>query len=202
MENGRIDEAIWRLETVLRSIAGIESLRLTELSSMLTYTKIPKNDFFLKASDDSSRAGFVISGSFRFYYIDFEGTEHTKNFAFENDFLLSYSAFLLQQPSKLYIEALKDSEVFAFDYSNLYKLAETDTRWLKVLLRVSEMSYIQKENRESELLFFDAKTRYLNFCRDYPDLATRLKQYHIASYLGIAPEVLSRIRSNLRNDKY
>ncbi|MDR0310676.1 MAG: Crp/Fnr family transcriptional regulator [Acidobacteriota bacterium] len=194
-----IDEAIAKAEAAIRQVTGIRDLQIEPLRDMFTYKRIAKNDFFLKAGDDSKIAGFVVSGAFRYYYLDREGHEHTKNFALENNTVISYGAFLRNQPSMMYVQALEASEVLLYDFSHLRALAANDMGWLKMLLRITETSYLEKESRESELLFYDAQTRYLNFCRDFPDLERRLKQYHIASYLGIAPEVLSRIRANLKN---
>jgi CRP-like cAMP-binding protein len=64
--------------------------------------------------------------------------------------------------------------------------------------KIAESLFIKKERREATLLLDDAKTRYLNFLEEYPGLETRLKQYHIASYLGITPVSLSRVRAQLK----
>jgi CRP-like cAMP-binding protein len=85
--------------------------------------------------------------------------------------------------------------VICINYDNIIKLAETKFQWQQFLRKSTEDAYLEKEKRESDLLYYDAKTRYLNFIEEHPDWEKRIKQRFIASYLGMTPETLSRIRS-------
>jgi len=95
----------------------------------------------------------------------------------------------------------------AFEYPNKSKptkpnnkavyLAENNLHWQRLLRRITELDYLEKEQRESDLLFYDATERYLNFKKDHPDWDAKLQLRHVASYLGMSPETLSRIRKNL-----
>jgi len=160
---------------------------------------LKRGDFFVRAGDAPRTIGFIVSGILRLYYVDDEGNEYTKSFCAENDFVAAYSALLLAQPSRLFIEALEDSRLLIADYSVYRLLCEEHPCWQVVNCKIAEGLFIKKEKRESTLLLDDAKTRYLNFLKEYPGLETRLKQHHIASYLGITPVTLSRIRAQLKS---
>jgi CRP-like cAMP-binding protein len=92
-------------------------------------------------------------------------------------------------------EALEDSCLFVLDRKHFTELLDRNACWQIIKNSILEKFFIQKSNRESQLLSKDAETRYQQFLMDFPNLEHRLKNYHIASYLGISPETLSRIRT-------
>ncbi|MFW6034832.1 MAG: Crp/Fnr family transcriptional regulator [Halothermotrichaceae bacterium] len=111
-----------------------------------------------------------------------------------------YENFFRGESSKFYIKAMEDSNILVTDYNSWRKLLEENFCWNILAKRVVDRAYILKEKRESRLLLEDAKTRYIKFLEQYPRLKDRVKQYHIASYLGISPVTLSRINSKLDID--
>jgi len=153
-----------------------------------------KDEYFVKAGDKQIHVGYVLNGLFRIFYIDMDGKEYTKNFITQDDNVMVYNSMLKGEPSNLYIQALRDSEVFLINYNEWQKLAENQICWQIVFRKITEHAYLQKEKRESDLLFFDAETRYLNFKKEFPGLEKEIKQYHIASFLGMSPETLCRIK--------
>lgn len=181
-------------------IADIPKDEQNKLLIYLNSIKIKKDDFFLRAGEIPNRIGFIKSGLFRLFYIDINGIEITKHFSFENTLVISYSAFIQREESKFYIQALEDSEIFIIDYKTYSELLNSHICWQIAAKKLAEMLFILKEKREAELLLNDAQERYLQFLKDFPNLEHRLNQYHIASYLRIAPESLSRIRKNLKQN--
>jgi len=107
----------------------------------------------------------------------------------------SMAALILNAPSKLSIQALEFSEVICFIYDDILQLADQSFMWQLLLRKIAEADYLDKEKRESDLLCFNAKDRYLNFINEHPDWEERIQQRYIASYLGITPETLSRMRN-------
>lgn len=160
--------------------------------------QLKKNGFFVRAGEIPDSVGFLISGILRLYYIDENGTEFIKSFCVENNVIAAYSALLLNEPARLFIQALEDSSLLVAPYAAYQKLMSGHHCWQIIDHKLTQGLFIKKEKRESELLLDDAETRYLKFMADYPDLNERLKQHHIASYLGITPVSLSRIRSKLK----
>ena len=184
---------------VLRSLVNLPDDEVAQVASLFQSHTLKRGDFFVRAGDAPRTIGFIVSGILRLYYVDDEGSEYTKSFCVENDFVAAYSALLLAQPSRLFIQALEDSRLLIADYSVYRLLCEGHPCWQVVNCKIAEGLFIKKEKRESTLLLDDAKTRYLNFLKEYPGLETRLKQHHIASYLGITPVTLSRIRAQLKS---
>ena len=158
-----------------------------------------KGEYFTKAGDYQTHIGYVVDGLFRLFYVDPKGKEYTKYFNTQGSFVVVYNSILQGQPSYLYIQALKDSEALLINYLEWSKLADSQICWQIFFKKLTEQTYLEKEKRESDFLFYDAKTRYRNFIKDFPGLDKAIKQHHIASFLGISPETLSRLKKNIDN---
>lgn len=196
IENDSRQESFERLFSVLLGLnPDIPTSELVKLKELFTPRHFTKGSLFCQSGTIPTQLGFVTAGLFRYYYIDLHGVEVTKHFCPENSFAASYSALLSGMESDLNIEALEDSSLLVCDYSQWGRLLESDVCWQIVARRVIERIFVLIERRERGLLLEDAHTRYINFLRQYPQLRQRLKQYHIASYLGISPVSLSRIHA-------
>lgn len=158
------------------------------------YKELKAGDFFVKAGDYPSTMAYILDGTFRLYYLDEEGNDFTKGFSTTGWFSVSYSAMLEGRESYFNIQAVRDSKLLVFPFKTINRLAEEDYRWYPFIIKLVDSVYVMKEKREKAFLLDDAKTRYEDFLKDYPNLMPELKQYHVASYLGIKPETLSRIR--------
>lgn len=185
------------IESFFKEIADVPSSELSKIKKIFHPKILKKNSYFIKAGEIPDKVGFNISGLFRYSYIDKDGKEYTKHFCLENNLIISYSASLLQEESKFYIEALEDSEILTANYKEFLKILESHPCWDRIARKLIEKIYIIKEKREYQLLMEDAETRYKQFLKDYPGLVGRVKHYHIASYLGISPVSLSRIRNKV-----
>ncbi|MBD2503088.1 Crp/Fnr family transcriptional regulator [Anabaena azotica] len=190
--------AYLQLSNVLQTLTDIPRDELAKLTCIFQPRTLNTGEFLIRAGDIPSQIGFVVSGILRLYYVNSVGTEFTKSFCLENHFVTAYSALILKQPAPFFIEALEDSSLLVADYSQYLQLCAENSCWQTINHKFVEALYIKKEKREAELLLDDATTRYKNFLLEYPDLDCRVKQYHIASYLGISPVSLSRIRKNLQ----
>jgi CRP-like cAMP-binding protein len=177
---------------------NIPKEELVFLFSCFKTVIVDKNDFFLKEGDVPRRIGFVRSGVLRLYYMDNSGNEVTKHFCLENTAAISYSAFIQQQPSRFFIQALEKTRLLTIDKNTYDNLLQRHICWQITARKLAEIVFILKEKREAELLMDDAQTRYLQFLKDFPNLINRVKQYYISSYLGITPESLSRIRAQVK----
>jgi CRP-like cAMP-binding protein len=157
-----------------------------------------KGELFIKEGVVCNHLLFIHRGLFR-YYLLHEGSDFTKDFAVDtlNPFCTAYTSFMLQKPSAIWIEAEESCEVLVWDKSDVLSLFEEHPKWLLFAKRMAERLYYRKEQREIELLKYSAEDRYRHFLMDFPGVFQRVPQYHIATYLGITPESLSRIRSKL-----
>lgn len=180
------------MEELLYSLMPPE--RAKALYSIGRVKNIRVGTYFVREGETPKKLAFVISGLFRYLYINNKGQEFTKGIITEHNFISSYSAMITGTPSHFFIEALENAEVLEVPYYQLTALLETDCFWVRFLLKNIEKGFMIKEKRERELLLLDAETRYANFLKEFPGLEKRIKQTIIASYLGIQPESLSRIR--------
>jgi CRP-like cAMP-binding protein len=176
-------------------LEGIPEEELRKAKACTRPITVRKGAFFLQAGDVPRRIGYLKSGLLRLFYIDLNGDEVNKHFCLENTLAISYSAFLQQTESRFFIQALEDSQLITIGYDAYQELLAGHMCWQIVARKLAEMVFILKEKREAELLLNDAQERYQQFLVDYPNLEKRIAQYHIASYLGITPESLSRIRA-------
>ena len=195
----RKSPAAVRLADALRAQADLPDDELAKLLALFRPASLRRGDHLLRAGETPRSLAFVQSGLLRLYYLDDEGREFTKSFCAEGELVAAYSALLIGQPSRLFIEALENAQLLVADYAAYTALASGHPCWALVNQRRAEALFIKKEQREAALLLDDAETRYRQFLAEHPGLEERVRQHHIASYLGITPVALSRIRARLRN---
>jgi CRP-like cAMP-binding protein len=159
--------------------------------------RYPRGELFTRLGDTSHRLGFVLEGLFRVYYTDSEGKQHVRNFCKEGVPIGSYATVLSGQPAHVDIEALEDSTVIQFGYGALLRQFERGAAWERLGRRIAEEHYISRERREHALLQLDAPARFKLFHEEFPGLASRLSGSDVASYIGVRPETLSRLRRKL-----
>jgi len=175
---------------------GIPEKQAAELLSISRTKSISSGEDYISAGQTPRTFAIVINGLFRYYYIDEKGYEFTKGFIPADTVLSACSAMRYGTSSYFYIQALEDSEILEIDYKKWLLLQQQDALWDKFLIQALEKGYFIKEKRERELLLLDAEARYKIFTTEFPDLEKRIKLQIVASYLGIQPESLSRIRKN------
>lgn len=161
---------------------------------MVYVKQINEKGFFSKEGDYVKEIGLVYSGFLRIFYLKEDGKEWNKHFLQKNDFVAS--CISPDKKSVTNIQALENSCLLCVPYIEVMKLAETFPE-LNVFIQKLMFSYIQqKQEREVSLLTGDAQSNYESFRRSYPGLENKIKHYHIASYLGVTPTQLSRIRKS------
>lgn len=141
----------------------------------------------------------MVTGLVRLFYLDPAGNERTQSFCDATAFIGDYRALLTGQPSQIFIQTLEPSSLLVAAYASYQQQAADHGGWQAINRMIAEMLFVKKEQRTSSLLVHDATERYLAFCAEFPQLLSRVKQHHIASYLGITPESLSRIRAQCKN---
>jgi len=192
------NEAEKLLRNSIKSLSNIPDELIDNLFNICKLVHVKKGEMFLMAGDVPAYMGFNLNGIFRLYYIDDNGNDLTKGFSTVGKFVVSYSALVQKRPSYFFIEAMVDTDILHFRYSEWMQMVEKDIRWYPFIFKLVESVYIMKEMREKSFLLDNATTRYLNFRKNYPDLENKIKLYHVASFLGITPEALSRIRKKLK----
>ncbi len=183
------------LKTTMSRLVAPSEEEWRAFSSLFQERRLKQGDFFVRAGQASTELCFVNSGLLRFFYETLAGSEFNKSFVQEGEFAGAHSAYLTGMPSRFNIQVLEDSHLLVAELEDITALYDRDVCWQKLGRMLAEQLYIKKEQREAEFLLDDAETRYQHFQDRYPDLEGRLPQYHVASYIGITPVALSRIRS-------
>lgn len=161
---------------------------------------IASGTFLLKPGEICEHTFFVEKGLFRLYSLSEDGKEHILQFASENWLLSDRDSVFFKEPSKFYIEAIEDSMLIPMDENIFRKIAELSPNFSKKNEMLLQNHIRHLNQRISLLLSASAKKRYLEFIKLYPDLQLRIPQWMVASYLGVTPESLSRVRRNLANN--
>ncbi|CAM3695918.1 Crp/Fnr family transcriptional regulator [Sphingobacterium prati] len=156
--------------------------------------KYGKGDFFLNEGDVCRNVGFMVSGVMR-YYINDDGEEKTYGFAQESDFICNNESFLPQQPSRQIIQSLEDCTVLVIGYDDLQKFYSSLKSGERFGRLVIEKVFVKTLQGLNSFYTDSPELRYEKFIKEYPDLLQRIPQYYIASYVGVKPQSLSRIRS-------
>lgn len=159
--------------------------------------KLKKHQFLLNEGDVCRHVGFVNSGCLREYEIDSRGAEHILQFAIEDWWVSDLHSFLSGLPAKYNIDALQDSEVLLLERSAREELLDNCPKMERFFRLLIEANYVAKQQRIADSLSASAEERYLKFIKTYPKIFEQVPQNQIASYLGITPQSLSRIRKEL-----
>jgi CRP-like cAMP-binding protein len=170
---------------------------LALLQSIFTTRTIRRKMYFLQAGDPSVELAMVMKGLFRSFHIDEEGKDVTKYFYPEGSKLFSYKAYITKENSKYSIQALEDSEILVAKISDFEETVKSNLRLLVFYKKILDDALIMKEEHASSFKLLTNAERYKQFLAQYPGLEKRVKQHQLASYLGITPVSLSRIRSAL-----
>jgi len=160
--------------------------------------KIKKGEFFNMQNFVCSDLGYIKKGLFRIYYYDEKAMEDRNMFFFsEGQFVVSFKSFIYQYPCIYFIEALEDTELYAIKYNDLQNLYQNNAAWSNTGRLLAELFFTYAQSRMETLLFNTVEERYLKIEKEEPGMLQRIALYHIASYLGITSQSLSRIRKRL-----
>jgi CRP-like cAMP-binding protein len=170
-----------------------EEARLS-LSNVLRKVELPKSSILIKEGIICNHLFFLEQGCLR-GFSNLDGKEVTHWFAFENDFVTSVYSFISRKPSLENIHALEDSVLWSVSYEDLQRLFDTYPDIERMTRIIYERAYIRLEERLVRLQFKSAKERYEQITTVFPTILNRVSLGHIASYLGISQETLSRIRA-------
>ncbi len=182
----------------LNRYAPLSAACVEEILKIVRIKTVAKHDYLLRQGSIPKSIAFVRKGLFSYYYTTDGGNIVIKRFFAENSFVASTSALIKKEPSLFNIYALEDTEVLEYDSFSFWKLIERFPDLAMFHIRYIEKNWIaDKEEMEVIIKYQSAKERYLTFLAEYPNLTERLKQHHIASYLGVTPTQLSRIRKEL-----
>ena len=185
-------------ETILQNISRFTELTEEEKSiflSLLQYKKLRKRQYLVQAGDICRFECFVTKGCLRQYYVDDSGQEHVVMFAIEGWWTSDMYSLVTGEPSLTNIDALEDSELLLIERTQFDILLVKVPKFERHFRIMLQRAFVSHQRRLIENMSLPADQRYCRFIERYPEMEQRIPQKQIASFLGITPESLSRIRS-------
>ena len=191
------------IEQLIKTIQSLIEVSPKEIDCIKTLFKnrsIKKNDLFLAEGQVCKHVGFIGKGFMR-YYINHDGEDKTYAFAQEGDFVCNNESFIPQTASTKIIQAVEDCEIVQISFADLqifYKTIKEGDRFGRLII---EQVFIQTLQDLSSFYTDTPEHRYEKFIKQHPELQQRVPQYYIASYVGVKPQSLSRIRKRILHQK-
>lgn len=168
----------------------------TYVEELLPIQTFPKGSFLLQEQSISRQFFFVIKGCVRLFYV-VDGLEKSAFFYTENDFVSSYESFTKQSPSKHNFQATEETSVLVISDEHAYQLLAFSPKFDFLARVIMEEELIAYQDIVASFITLNPKQRYLKFLNRKGNLLNRLPQHYIASYLGVSPESLSRIKKRI-----
>lgn len=163
--------------------------------------QLPPGCIFLRAGERARETALVLEGGLREYYPLADGGERTRNFNLPGEFAGSLSDLMSGEPARTSVVAVAPTVLLVTPWNEYRRLTETHPAWMRFAREVAERLYAVKAQREYELLALDAAARYRATLARWPGLEALFTQRDIASYIGITPVHLSRLRAAARKKK-
>jgi CRP-like cAMP-binding protein len=166
----------------------------TLVRQAFTPKKIRKKQYLLQEGDVCKYLSFIVKGAMRQYTVDEKGNEHIVRFGIENWWMADRESFEFSTPTVYNIDAWEETEVLQISLANLKELKETFPGMNKLTLALDKRGHIAAQKRITAAISLTAEEKYQDLFKTHPVFFQRFPQTMIASYLGISPETLSRIR--------
>lgn len=185
---------------ILNHIASVITLtheEEQEFTGILSEEKLAKRDFLIEPGQAVHSEYYVVSGCLEAYYLGESGDKHIIQFALEDWWISDFEAFFGSKKAELYVEAVEDSLLLGINRDSLETLYERIPKFERFFRIKTTNAFVALRSRILSSLQKNSKHRYMEFCEYYPELERRIPNAHIANYLGIKPESLSRLRKEL-----
>jgi len=171
----------------------------SQIEAVCSLKKLRKHQFLLQEGDIWRTHAFICQGCLRRYGIDDNGIEHTIQFSIENWWAGDRESLMSGTPSKYNIDAIEDSTVVLIKNNEFETLCKLIPAFNDLINNILFKSLNASQERIHASISLSAEEKYLHFIKNSPDIAARIPRHMMASYLGITPETLSRIRKQVTN---
>lgn len=185
-----------KLLKYIRNFVELTGEEATLFASNFQERKIRKRQLIVQPNFINKERTFVVKGAFRTYAVADDGQEHTIQFAIENWWASDFNSYIYQHPATLFVVALEDSIILQIAHDKEQELNKANHKFETFFRIMAEKGLAFEHRRIIFNLTHSAEARYENFLLNYPNLIKRVPQYALASYLGMTPVFLSKIRNN------
>jgi CRP-like cAMP-binding protein len=189
-------QSLIKIEPFIRTIVQPNVEEWEAFTRIVQFKKLKKKDLLLEEGQVCNFIAFLNSGVLREYsYLN--GKETTVDFVGENQFATDYQSFILQIPSEQYLEALTDVDMLVLKKEGINTLFDNFKIWERFGRLIIEKVFCQAEGKRKKIISTTHEEQYHEFVAAYPQIIQQVPQYYIASYLGLTPEHLSRLRKKI-----
>lgn len=181
----------------LNTISDISQDTYSEIQKISAFKRIKAGTQIVKLNEVPSKAYMIVSGIVRSYLITESGKEFNKSFYLPVSFAASLTALMKKKPSAFVFETVTDCKIYEINYYKMMDLCNSNPSLKNLYTNILEFLYVQHEKRLINSITLNATARYLELQNQISNVDALISQYHIASYLGITPVQLSRIRKKI-----
>lgn len=185
------------LEKFITSRTEISAETLKEICSYFHPISTKRNEILLQYNEISNHYYFINKGCIRLFTITEDGLEHSRYFAFEGNFATALPSFIDQKPAEEFLQTVQKSELLYITRANFYHLVQTVPQFAKIYTEILELGFITAQKRIYGFQGSDALEKVQFIIKHQPQLLLNISNKLVASYLGISPSTLSRIKSKL-----
>ncbi len=186
------------LTEYIKRYVAISKKEVDIFQSYLKPKKLEKREFLLKAGQFCKSRYFITKGCVRLFYIDNKGNEQIIHFGIDNWWIADYESIINNKPSKLYIQAIENTEILELPQVSFDELCQNVAQTERLFRKIMEKTYIATQKRIEYIYSLKGEEQFRLFISANPEFAQRVPQYMIASYLGMSPEFVSKIRSKIK----
>jgi CRP-like cAMP-binding protein len=179
------------------NLSSVSTENWDKFSVLFKPIVLKKGEYFIQEGQTANELAFLENGIVRVFYRNDKGVEYNKQFFVNPCLIGGYSSLITKLPAQINQQALTDCNILVAKYSEIQAFYLNSHEIERVARILAEYYFVEKEQREIEIVLLDAEKRYFIFQKQFPQLEQQIPQYHIASYLGITPTQLSRIRKKL-----
>jgi CRP-like cAMP-binding protein len=179
----------------IRRYVSISETEINTFQSYLKASKIKKKAFLHKEGSVCKSRYFITKGCIRLFYIDSKGNEQIIHFGIENWWISDYESLINKTASKLNIQAIEDTELLELSQSSFDELCQKVPQTERLFRKIMEKTYIATQKRIEYIYSLKGEEQFQFFIATNPEFTQRVPQYMIASYLGMSPEFISKIRA-------
>jgi CRP-like cAMP-binding protein len=181
----------------IRTFVPISEQEWQFITSQSFERSFRKGEYFCREGEICRYTNFIESGSGRVFYIDTNGNEHVVQLGIRGWWISDFAGFTNQTKGLMNAEALEPTKVISFSYENFQAIYEKIPLFERFYRLLIQKAYASFQNRVLQNISMDAEQRYVEFCSKYPEMDASIPQKHIASYLGMSAEFLSKIKKRL-----
>jgi len=182
------------MKSVFKSVQNFSDGELNLLDDLVQFRTLKKGELLLTENEVCNEVVFIKKGILRSFFVNHKGDEITNCFAFENEFMASFASFITEEKAEENIQALADTELEILNRKDLEKLYQSGFNWQETGRKLTELEFVNLHKRMVSFQKFSAAQRYDELYKNHQRYVQLIPLQYLASYLGVSPRHLSRIR--------